>query len=146
MWNRAFGQDYIEIDPAIMDQAPGLIADESGAPRRIPRQPNIAQYVGGRVVRGYDTTNATDVNEMISLLLGTVKEEAPNAAVFGGEGATSGHDRTLIRAFLEMAYSDVLEGGLAGWKWLAETSLEWATLIAQKTGHAVPLYVNQENA
>lgn len=144
MWNRAFGQDYIEIDPSIMDQAPGLIADESGAPRKIPRQPNVAQYVGGRVVRGYDTTNASDVNEMINMLLGTVKEEAPSAAVFGGDGANSGHDRTLIRAFLEMAYNDVLEGGLMGWKWLAETGLEWATLIAKKNGTTVPLYVNSE--
>lgn len=146
MWNRAFGQDYIEIDPAIMENAPSLIAGEDGAPRKIPRQPNIAQYVGGRVVRGYDTTNASDVNEMITMLLGTIKDEAPSAAVFGGEGASSGHDRTLIRAFLEMAYHDVLDGGLNGWQWLAQTGLEWASLIAKKNGTSVPLYVSADSA
>jgi hypothetical protein len=70
MWNRAFGQDYIEIDPAIASEMPSLIASEDGRPRQIPRKPNIAQYVGGHVVRGYDTTASREVDEMVSLLLG----------------------------------------------------------------------------
>jgi hypothetical protein len=77
--------------------------------------------------------------------LGTVKDETPNPAAFGGSGAESGHDRTLIRAFLEMAYHDVLEGGLNGYRWLGTSGLQWATLIAKKTGHSVPLFVQADS-
>lgn len=142
VWNRAFGPDYIEADAALAEAAPELIL-EDGKPRKLPKHPNTASVIGGRLVHGYDTGVSNDVDEVIGLLLGAVQEQQPNPASFGGAGAASGHDRSLIRSFLEDAYNDVLDGGRLGWEWLGESALEWGTCIAEKTGHAVPIYVSQ---
>src|SRR5690348_5303716 len=76
----------------------------------------------------------------------------PQASAFGGAGAESGHDRSLIRAHLEDACSMVLgdaddySGALGAWRWIGTTLVECASKIAETQDQTVPVYTSTEVA
>jgi len=76
----------------------------------------------------------------MGLMLGSVHEEAPSSAAGGGPGATSGHDRALIRSMLQDAYDDVLNGGLQAMTFVGSMATEIADRIAEHYEVTVPVY------
>jgi hypothetical protein len=135
-WQHAFGGWWI---PANADVSPDLVI-EDGKPREITIQPMKATYVAGTPVPAAHPGTNKDVDELMSLMLGAVHEEAPSAAAGGGPGATSGHDRALIRSMLQDAYDDVLNGGLQAMQWLGSMATEIADRIVDTYNVTVPVY------
>ena len=73
-------------------------------------------------------------------MLGAIHEEAPSSAAGGGPGATSGHDRALIRSMLQDAYDDVLNGGLQAMTFVGSMATEIADRIVENYDVTVPVY------
>ena len=121
------------------DVTPDLVM-ENGRPREIDIQPMKAQYVAGSVQPLTHPGTGKDVDELMGLFLGSVHEEAPSAAAGGGPGATSGHDRALIRSMLQDAYDDVLNGGLQAMTFVGSMATEIADRIVDHYGVTVPVY------
>src|SRR5215469_14633842 len=99
-----------------------------------------AQYVAGTPVPAAHPGTNKDVDELMGLMLGAVHEEAPSAAAGGGPGATSGHDRALIRSMLQDAYDDVLNGGLQAMTFVGSLATEIADRICEQYVTTVPVY------
>src|SRR5215472_3834063 len=135
-WQHAFGGWFI---PANADVSPDLVL-ENGRPREIDVQPMKAQYVAGNPVPATHPGTNKDVDELMGLMLGAVHEEAPSAAAGGGPGATSGHDRALIRSMLQDAYDDVLNGGLQAMTFVGSMATEIADRIVEHYDVTVPVY------
>ena len=135
-WQHAFGGWFI---PANADVPPDLVL-ENGRPREIDIQPMKAQYVAGTPVPATHPGTNKDVDELMGLMLGAVHEEAPSAAAGGGPGATSGHDRALIRSMLQDAYDDVLNGGLQAMQFVGSMATEIADRIVEHYDVTVPVY------
>ena len=135
-WQHAFGGWFI---PANADVSPDLVL-ENGRPREIDVQPMKAQYVAGNPVPATHPGTNKDVDELMGLMLGSVHEEAPSSAAGGGPGATSGHDRALIRSMLQDAYDDVLNGGLQAMTFVGSLATEIADRICEQYGTTVPVY------
>jgi hypothetical protein len=135
-WQHAFGGWFI---PANADVSPDLVL-ENGRPREIDIQPMKAQYVAGNPVPATHPGTNKDVDELMGLMLGSVHEEAPSSAAGGGPGATSGHDRALIRSMLQDAYDDVLNGGLQAMTFVGSMVTEIADCIVEHYGVTVPVY------
>jgi len=132
----AFGGWFI---PANADVTPDLVL-ENGRPREIDIQPMKAQYVAGTPVPATHPGTNKDVDELMGLMLGALREEAPSAAAGGGPGATSGHDRALIRSMLQDAYDDTLNGGLKAMTFVGSMATEIADRIVDYYGVTVPVY------
>jgi hypothetical protein len=135
-WQHAFGGWFI---PANADVSPDLVM-ENGRPREIDVQPMKAQYVAGTPVPATHPGTNKDVDELMGLMLGAVHEEAPSSAAGGGPGATSGHDRALIRSMLQDAYDDVLNGGLQAMTFVGSMATEIADRIVDNYEVTVPVY------
>ena len=135
-WQHSFGGWFI---PANADVSPDLVL-EDGRPREIDIQPMKAQYVAGTPVPASHPGTNKDVDELMGLMLGAIHEEAPSAAAGGGPGATSGHDRALIRSMLQDAYDDVLNGGLQAMTFVGSMVTEIADRIVDYYDVTVPVY------
>ena len=135
-WQHAFGGWFI---PADADVSPNLVL-ENGKPREIEIQPMKAQYVAGTPVPATHPGTNKDVDELMGLMLGAIHEEAPSSAAGGGPGATSGHDRALIRSMLQDAYDDVLNGGLQAMTFVGSMATEIADRIVENYDVTVPVY------
>jgi len=135
-FQHSFGGWFI---PANADVTPDLVL-EDGRPREITIQPMKAQYVAGTPVPASHPGTGKDVDELMGLMLGAVHEEAPSAAAGGGPGATSGHDRALIRSMLQDAYDDVLNGGLQAMTFVGSMCTEIADRIVDNYEVTVPVY------
>jgi hypothetical protein len=99
-----------------------------------------AQYVAGTPVPATHPGTNKDVDELMGLMLGAMHEQAPSAAAGGGPGATSGHDRALIRSMLQDAYDDVLNGGLTALTFAGSMCAEIADRIVEQYQVTVPVY------
>lgn len=135
-FQHAFGGWFI---PANADVSPDLVL-EDGRPREIDVQPMKAQYVAGTPVPAVHPGTGKDVDELMGLMLGAIHEEAPSAAAGGGPGATSGHDRALIRSMLQDAYDDCLNGGLQAMTFVGSMCTEIADRIVDNYEVTVPVY------
>lgn len=136
-WQMGFGGWFV---PANADVSPDLVL-ENGRPREIEIKPMTAQYVAGTPVPATHPGTNKDVDELMQLMLGGVQQEAPSSAAGGGPGATSGHDRALIRSMLQDAYDDVLQGGLEAFRFVGSMATEIADRIAENYDTTVPVYV-----
>jgi hypothetical protein len=111
-----------------------------------------AVVLPGRAVPLVHPGTAPEVDQSVAFLLNDVRGEMPEAQAFGGSGAQSGHDRSLIRAHLEDAYGMVLgdpddyTGAIGAWRWIGSTLVECASKIAETQGHAVPVYTSTDAA
>lgn len=147
-WRWAYGG--IGVEP--MEGAPPELLMEDGHPRKVSIPPMTAVVLPGRAVPLVHPGTAPEVDQSVAFLLNDVRGEMPQTSAFGGEGAQSGHDRSLIRAHLEDAYgmvlgdSDDYSGALGAWRWIGSTLVECASKIAEKKGHAVPVYTSTEVA
>jgi hypothetical protein len=136
VWQTGFGGWFI---PANADVTPDLVL-ENGRPRQIEIKPMTAQYVAGVPVPATHPGTNKDVNQLLALMQASIQREAPSAAAGGGPGATSGHDRALIRAMLQDAYDDVLQGGLEAFRFVGSMVTEIADRIAEYYDTTVPVY------
>ena len=130
-----------------VEPTPGLPIEfmmEKGKPRQFSIEPMKVQYIGGKLVPILPVGVGPDVDKLLTIMLGSVSEEGPSKGAFGGEGPTSGHDRSLLRAHLEDSYDLVLDGARRAWQWLGETAFEVATAVARKSGHPVAVYVSKD--
>jgi hypothetical protein len=141
-WRWAYGG--IGVEP--MEGAPPELLMEEGHPRKVTIPPMTAVVLPGRAVPLVHPGTAPEVDQSVAFLLNDVKGEMPDSGAFGGPGATSGHDRSLMRAHLEDAYGMVLgdpedyTGAIGAWRWLGSTLLECASRVAETQGHSVPVY------
>lgn len=137
-WEFAYGGWFIEANA----EAPPELVMEKGRPRKLKIEPMKAQYIAGKPSPAVHPGTNHDSSELLELMLGAVKEEGPNSAASGGAGATSGHDRSLIRAMLEDAYSDVLDGGLEAAEFVGEMTAEIGDRLVEHFKTTVPVYVS----
>ena len=135
-WQMGFGGWFIQANA---DVDPTLTM-EDGKPREVEIHPMKAQYVAGAPSPAVHPGTSRDVDELMTMMMGTVREEAPSSAAGGGPGATSGHDRALIRNMLQDAYDDVLNGGLEAFSFCGSLATEIADKIVQLYGVSVPVY------
>ncbi|MES2090878.1 MAG: hypothetical protein V4532_12985 [Pseudomonadota bacterium] len=147
-WRWAYGG--IGVEP--MENAPPELLMEDGHPRQVSIPPMTAVVLPGRAVPLVHPGTAPEVDQSVAFLLNDVRGEMPQQGAFGGAGASSGHDRSLIRAHLEDAYGMVLgdpddySGAIGVWRWLGTTLVECATKIAETQGHSVPVYTSTDVA
>lgn len=145
-WRWAYGGVAVQADPDM----PSEMLLEDGAPRKVVIPPMTAVVVPGQVTPLVHPGTAPEVDQSIGFLLGDVRNEMPSAAAMGGDGAASGHDRSLIRAHLEDAYGMVLgdaddySGALGAWRWLGSTLVECASAVAKSKDMSVPVYVSAQ--
>jgi len=137
-WEFAYGGWFIEANA----EAPPELVLEKGRPRKLKIEPMKAQYIAGQARPAVHPGVNTDSKELLELMMGSVREEGPNSAAAGGAGATSGHDRSLIRAMLEDAYSDVLDGALEAAEFVGEMTAEIGDCLVQHFKTTVPVYVS----
>jgi hypothetical protein len=137
-WEFAYGGWFIEANA----EAPPELVMEKGRPRKLKIEPMKAQYIAGKPAPAVHPGVNHDSAELLELMLGAVKEEGPNSAAGGGAGATSGHDRSLIRAMLEDAYSDVLDGALEAAEFVGEMTAEIGDRLVEHFKTTVPVYVS----
>lgn len=139
-WQHAFGGWVIEANT----DAPPELMIEKGRPRQIKVEPMKAQYIAGRPQPLVHSGTNKDVGQLIEFMLGSVKDEGPNNAAGGGAGAASGFDRSLIRAGLEDAYSDVLDAGLTAYSFAGSMVAEIADALVREYKTTVPVYVSTQ--
>lgn len=139
-WWTAFGGWFIQADPNL---DPRLFL-ENGKPRTFEMKPMKAQVVPGLPVPAAHSGVGQDVHRMIALMMGGVSQEMPggSGAAFGGGGATSGHDRSLMRDYLEDSVSQVLKGAVRIYEFSASIILELACGITEEEGVGIPVYRN----
>lgn len=143
-WRWAFEGPLIQPDK---DTPPELLM-EDGHPRTIKLNPMAATVVPGTVASALNLQAGPDVDKMINMLMGSWQGEGPNTQAFGGAGATSGNDRSLIRAHLEDSFGSVLgdaddySGALGAWRWLGQTVLAVGTAIANTDLGPVPVFTS----
>lgn len=137
-WKYGFGGWFIKYTPG----TPQELAMENGRPRQFKLDPMTATYIAGEPVATVHQGTGPDVDEIITLTLGTIQQEAPSPAAFGGPGASSGHERSLIRTHVEEAQAHTFEAGRKGWEFLGEMALECATALARKNGTPVSVYAS----
>ena len=137
-WKYGFGGWFIEYTPG----SPVELAIENGKPRTLQLDPMTAVYVAGRPTPTVHDGTGPDVDELVTLSFGVIREEGVSQTAFGGAGASSGHERSVIRAHLEEAQAHVLEGARKGWEEIGEMALESATAIARKQDMPVPVYAS----
>ena len=143
MWQQGFGGWFIPIDPRLQGM-PGLqeVFSENGRPRRVQITPMVAEYVLGEPRSAIHQGTDKDVNEMVQLSLGSVRESSPSPISFGGAGAESGHDRSLASDMLMAAQNHVVDSARLGLEFMGEMGLESATALARKEKVAIPVYVS----
>lgn len=147
-WRWAYGG--IGVEP--MEGAPPELLMEDGHPRKVSIPPMTAVVLPGRAVPLVHPGTAPEVDQSVAFLLNDVRGEMPQQGAFGGAGAESGHDRSLIRAHLEDAYGMVLgdpddySGAIGAWRWIGSTLVECASKIAETQGHNVPVYTSSDVA
>jgi hypothetical protein len=140
-YSTAFGSWGVQVDPAILERSPNVLL-ENGVPRTWEFKPLTTTVLPGRPYPMVHQGVGRDVKDLLQLLLQSSASMAPVEAVFGGQGAQSGHDRALAREYLVTSMDQVLEGARAAYEFLAEMIMEFATKFAEKTDCVIPVYVN----
>ncbi len=139
-WNHAFGGWFSEVNPAL---DPKAWLDE-GQPRPVKVKQMGVTYVPGPIKPAVHQGVNKDVMQMIQLMMGAVEQEIPGGGggAFGAAGASSGHDRSLMRAYLEDSVSQVLKSALEMYEFACEIALEIFCHLAEQHDMPIPLYVN----
>lgn len=140
-WRNAFAGSFITVTPEMLERYGDLFFKKS----------EIFKFTVGpmesAVVPGVPQTTAVPapgagLQQLLQMLLQAAAAMSPSEAVFGGDGAPSGHDRALSKEYLEVALSQVLDGARRAMQFISEMILEYAVWIAEKTGRPVPVYAN----
>lgn len=141
-WWTAFGGWFSSPDPK-MDPRAWMENGKMIQPRIKPMSVTI---VPGPVTPAVHSGVGQDVYKMISMMMGAVEQEMPGASggAFGASGATSGHDRSLMRDYLEDSVSQVLKGASSMYSYVASILLEYACHMADKFDMGIPVYRNVE--
>lgn len=132
-----------EADPEIIKLMPDIML-ENGKPRRYEVEPMTAFIAPGKPHALVAPSTTDDVSSLIHSLEVMAGAMSPAESAFGGPGAQSGHDRSLTRDYLDTAMSQVLDGALKAFEFVAELVLESACMIAEKFDVNVPIYAKSE--
>lgn len=142
-WWGAFGGIGYVPDPNLPAEA-WLF---EGKPRTFDLEPMTAIALPGQVqdLKGGDV--GQDVHRMISLLAGAVEQEIPGGGgqAFGGGAAQSGHDRSLMRTYLEDSVSQTLLGAKTMYEFAGEIILELACNLTETDDISIPVYESPEH-
>jgi hypothetical protein len=140
-WRNAFAGSMIEIRPELLERYGDYYLKNADIFTFSLGPMENAVVPGTPQIQAAPAPGA-GVQQLLQVLLQASAAMSPSDAVFGGAGASSGHDRALSKEYLEVALSQVLEGARAAVKFIAELILEYAVWIAEKTGRPVPVYAN----
>lgn len=130
---------FIEADAEIIKLMPDLML-ENNKPRTYDVEPMKAIIGPGKPYPLVPPQTSDDVNDLIRTLMGMAGAMTPSDAAFGGPGAASGHDRALTRDYLDTAMSQVLQGALEAYEFVAELVLEMACAVSDLFDVNVPIY------
>ena len=132
---------FIEADAEIIKIMPDALL-ENNKPRTYDVDP-MKMIVGpGKPHALVAPTTSDDVNDIIRTLITMIGAVSPSESAFGGPGAQSGHDRSLARDYVDTAMSQVRQGALEAYKFVAECVIEIACNIAERFDVNVPIYAS----
>lgn len=133
----------IQPDAEIIKLMPDLML-EGNKPRTYPIKPMQA-FVGPGIPHALVAPVASnDVNDTIRTLMGMITSFGPSGTAFGGPGATSGHDRSLTKDYMETAMAQIYNGALAVWQFIGEMLLEQACGITDLYDINVPIFAQTQ--
>lgn len=135
----AFGSWGVAADPQIFNQHPDVFL-ENGRPRNFSFAPMTTTILPGRPYPLVHPGVGKDVQNLMNMLMEASSSMAPSELAFGGGQASSGHDRSLSRDYLETSMNQVLDGALQAYNFIGETILEICCGITKMTGTNVPVY------
>lgn len=130
---------FIEADAEILKIMPDILL-EGNKPRRYDVDPMTMVVGPGKPHALVPPQTSPDVNDIIHSLMQMAGVMSPADSVFGGGGATSGHDRSLAKDYVETAMSQVLEGARRAYEFVVECLLEIACAIEERYDVKVPIY------
>lgn len=142
-WRNAFAGNLIEVNPALLERYGDQLL-KNGEVLKFSTGPMENAVVMGKPTPNVTPPPSAGSQQLLQMLLQSAATMSPSDAVFGGAGATSGHDRALSKEYLEIAMSQVMEASRLAVAFIAEMLLEYAVWIAEKTGKPVPVYANTE--
>lgn len=135
----AFGSWGVAVDPQILRDFPELLT-ENNKPRTFKSSPLTLTMLPGRPYPLVHQGVGRDVKDLLNMLRQSASGMSASESVFGGSGATSGHDRALSREYLETSMNQVLDGALQAYQFIGERALEICCGITKVTGVSVPVY------
>jgi hypothetical protein len=135
----AFGSWGVAADPQIFNQHPEVFL-ENGRPRNFSFAPMTTTILPGRPYPLVHPGVGASVKDLMKMLMDGVASMAPSEIAFGGGSASSGHDRSLSREYLETSMNQVLDGALKAYQFIGESILEICCGITKMTGVPVPVY------
>lgn len=141
-WWSAFGGYGYAPDPNLPAEA-WLI---NGKPREFRIRPMTVQALPGPIQDFVHKGVGDDVYKMIGFMMQGFHEQVPGGSgvAFGGAGASSGHEASLMRNYLEDSLSQVLKGGMEAYEFAGEVILELACHIAEKYDIEIPVFADAE--
>src|SRR6266542_2462359 len=126
LYQRGVGARGIRPDP----QAPPEAYLDGSEPRMIEWEPGGALPVlPGEVVDIAPAQMSSDARWLTAELSADVASEGPPAGAFGGEGADSGRERTMMRKHMEDAEAHIFSGGLRTMTRIGRSVLELECLL-----------------
>lgn len=142
-YSQAFGGWAVDVNAELATRNPDIVMD-GNKPRKFKFNPLTITMLPGRPIPLVHPGVGGNASELMSMFRAESQAMAPSAAVFGGSGATSGHDRALSRQYLETAMDQARDGALKAYEFLGEVLLEEACgLIEQlEDGDSIPVYEN----